>query len=413
MTTTATTVTVAAFRVPEGCVAYLIWDPESKDGLIVDPRLDQVEELAAAAREKGVRVRGVIDTHTHADHLSGARRLAVKTGAEFLAAKSGIFKAGTLEIQGLAAPGHTPDSVALLVGGHVFTGDALFLEGVGRTDFPGGSPDDLLGTLERLEALPGDTVVHPGHDYPSKGEATLEVLRREHPVLSEKDRAARRERVAGKGAAIPDIRDYLAWNLAKEEPADLPARASQALARGRSAVLVDVRTPAEIGQMKIAGSIEAPYAELGSKAEDLPKDAELILVCRTGLRSRGAQDFLRERGIASRVMAGGLDAWRAAGLPVSGVGGGVLPIDRQLQLTVGFMVFTGVLLGVFVTPWALIVPGFFGAGLMFAGATGLCGLTHVLAKLPWNRPKGGPPPSACSAGGPPVSACSAGTRPPR
>ena len=405
----------ASLRAPEGCVAHLVWDPASGEALAVDPRLDKVEALLSLARERGVRVRAVIDTHTHADHLSGARRLAARAGAELLApAGSGLkapvrrvepgssFRVGGLEVRVLAAPGHTPDSVALLAAGRLYTGDALFVEGVGRTDFPGGSPDALLDTLEAFEALPPETLVVPGHDYQSRGEATLASLRASHPVLAESDRNVRRARVSGKGAVIPDIRHYLDWNLAPSESGPLPVRAAQALARGGSAALIDVRTPAELRHSRIAGSTALPLADLESRADALPRDRELILVCRTGHRAESARRALAERSMPATVMEGGLEAWRQAGLPLVEARPGVLPLDRQVQIGAGGLVLAGVALGAGVTPWALALAGFVGAGLVFAGLTGTCGLARLLALMPWNRPSVGaapPPGPSCSAGG--------------
>jgi glyoxylase-like metal-dependent hydrolase (beta-lactamase superfamily II) len=416
----------AALRAPEGCVAYLAWDPSVPEALAVDPRLDQVEALLALARERGVRIRAVIDTHTHADHLSGARRLAERAGAELLApagsriaaparrvAPGSTFKAGALDVRVLAAPGHTPDAVALHAGGALFTGDSLFLEGVGRTDFPGGSADDLLDTLQAFEALPDDTLVLPGHDYASRGEAPLGRLRAEHPVLSRTGRAERRDLVAGKGASIPDIRDFLDWNLAAADLSPLPPRAAHDRARDGSALLVDVRTRAEAAVARIPGALNVPLQELDVRAGELPKDKELVLVCRTGLRAASARSLLEARGVKATVLSGGLEPWRKLGLPLIEARPGVLPLDRQVQIGAGLMVLTGVLLGAFVSPWALMLSGFVGGGLIFAGMTGTCGLTRVLARMPWNRP----PASAaavplCSAGGaPPASTCSAGSAP--
>src|SRR4029434_3143625 len=88
----------------------------------------------------------------------------------------------------LDAPGHTPDSLALLVEGHLFTGDALFAGGAGRTDFMGGSPSDLFDTMRRFEALPDATVVHPGHDYVGRPVTTSAEERAENPRLRDRDR---------------------------------------------------------------------------------------------------------------------------------------------------------------------------------------------------------------------------------
>ena len=418
---------LSVLRAPEGCVAYLAWDRSSNQALAIDPRLDQIEDLLETARDRRVRIVAVLDTHTHADHFSGAARLAARAGAELLTpsgsklaaparriAPGSTFALGELTVKALAAPGHTPDSLALHVDGHVFTGDALFLEGVGRSDFPGGSPDELLTTLEGLEALPPETIVHPGHDYANKVEATLASLRREHPVLAERDRAARRARVAGSGAPIPNIAHFLAWNTLAREGQDLPPGAVQALVRGRTAALVDVRTAAEVAMARIPGAINLPLAELESRIAELPAGRELVFSCRTGVRARSALEILARHGRPARLLEGSLDGWRRAGLPLVESRPGALPIDRQVQLIVGLGVLAGTAVGYLVHPLALVLPAFFGAGLAFAGATGTCGLALVLARMPWNRPTtppSGAPASLCSAGAAPASLCSAGAAP--
>ncbi|MBX9721830.1 MAG: rhodanese family protein, partial [Candidatus Obscuribacterales bacterium] len=93
---------------------------------------------------------------------------------------------------------------------------------------------------------------------------------------------------------------------------------------------------------------------------------------------------LMGQGFQPKVLEGGMVAWRKAGLPIK-EGKKRLPIERQIQLIVGSGVLTGVLLGVFVNPWFLVVPGFFGAGLTFAGLSGTCALGILLGKAPWNK----------------------------
>src|SRR4029453_16485755 len=144
----------------------------------------------------------------------------------------------------------------------------------------------------------------------------------------------------------------------------------------------------------------------------LPEQAELVVVCRTGVRATIAAEALGRAGHRSRVLEGGVLAWRGAKLPLK-VGRKRLPVDRQVQLIAGSMVLTGVALGTLVNPWFLSIAAFFGAGLTFAGATGTCGLALVLFKLPWNRPlampaEGG---AVCAAGG--ASTCAAPSTPER
>jgi sulfur dioxygenase len=187
ITATRTALSLETFRGPsDGCLAYLVIDVASRTALAIDPRLDQVDLFLDTLGARDLRLTYVLDTHTHADHLSGVRRLAQRTGATVLAHSAsklkgparrirggGTFELGTRTVAVIDAPGHTPDSLALLVDGHLFTGDALFAGGAGRTDFMGGSASDLFDTLRVFEALPDDTVVHPGHDYAGRPVTTI------------------------------------------------------------------------------------------------------------------------------------------------------------------------------------------------------------------------------------------------
>ncbi|HSE02731.1 MAG TPA: MBL fold metallo-hydrolase, partial [Methylomirabilota bacterium] len=179
MTSPTGTLTIDTFPTPgDGCLGYLVVDEASRTALAIDPRLDQVDRFVEALAARDARLTYLLDTHTHADHLSGVRRLAQRTGATVLAHAAsklrgparrveggGTFELGAKTVTILDAPGHTPDSLAVLVEGHLFTGDALFSGGAGRTDFMGGSAADLFDTLRVFEGLPDATVVHPGHDY--------------------------------------------------------------------------------------------------------------------------------------------------------------------------------------------------------------------------------------------------------
>ncbi len=152
------------------------------------------------------------------------------------------------------------------------------------------------------------------------------------------------------------------------------------------AVLVDVREPAEHASAHIADATLLPLGQL--QADRLPDHAgkKLVIHCHAGGRSAKACRQLQEQaGIEAYSMAGGIEAWKRAGLPVSQLSNRPrLDVQRQLQLTIGVGVLTGVLLGAFVWPWFLLLAGLFGAGLTMAGITGLCPLAILIARLPWN-----------------------------
>lgn len=198
-------------------LTFVVFDPETRDAVIIDPVLDynplgsqtsteSVEQVAAFIDEHKLRVHYVLETHAHADHLSGSQYLKrrfeskIAIGARITEVQKvfkGIFdlpdsfstegvqfdqllhdgeviQAGSLSIKVLPTPGHTPACVSYLVGDAVFTGDALFIEdyGTGRCDFPRGSADDLYTSVhDVLYALPDETRVLVGHDYQPNGRA--------------------------------------------------------------------------------------------------------------------------------------------------------------------------------------------------------------------------------------------------
>ncbi|SRR5579883_2583678 len=160
-------------------------------------------------------------------------------------------------------------------------------------------------------------------------------------------------------------------------PADLAAVAEQT-------VLLDVRSPIEFETEHIVNSINVPLNELEARCEDVPRQGQLVVICRSGKRAERGAYALLGRGFQPKILEGGLVAWRKAGLPVK-EGKKMLPIERQIQLIVGVGVLSGVLLGVFINPWFLVIPSFFGAGLTFAGLSGTCALGLLLMKAPWNQ----------------------------
>jgi glyoxylase-like metal-dependent hydrolase (beta-lactamase superfamily II) len=203
----------AFFDEPTNTVSYLVWDPGSRRGVAIDPVLDfdaaagtvddgSVEELLEAAREEGVTIEWVLETHIHADHLSGAPLIKARTGAriaigehvrevqnifrpifgaEDVKAEGGDFdrllkdgerlEVGGLVIEVMHTPGHTPACVSYRVGDAVFVGDTLFMPdyGTARTDFPGGCARQLYRSIQKLLSLPAETRLFMCHDYKAPG----------------------------------------------------------------------------------------------------------------------------------------------------------------------------------------------------------------------------------------------------
>jgi len=195
-------------------LTYLVWDGDTRDAVIIDPVLDydplavsvnnsSSEKVLADVQRLGLRVHWILDTHAHADHLSGFQFLKEKTGARIaigreIAAVQKVFKgvfglpesfptdgrqwdalledgeaveAGSLRIEPIHTPGHTPACYSFRIRDALFTGDALFMpdSGTGRCDFPGGSARELFASIQKLYALPDETRVFVGHDYQPGG----------------------------------------------------------------------------------------------------------------------------------------------------------------------------------------------------------------------------------------------------
>ena len=150
--------------------------------------------------------------------------------------------------------------------------------------------------------------------------------------------------------------------------------------------LVDVREPVEHAEEHIREAHLIPLGELEKRAGELDRQQPVFIHCRSGKRGAQAVDKLRALGFADvQNLEGGILAWKEKGLPVvSGARGG-LPLMQQVQLTIGTCVLAGVLLSRFVHPNWIWFSAFFGAGLVFAGLSGWCGLAILLSKMPWNR----------------------------
>lgn len=209
---TARTTTIQGFFDPAtGTVSYVVWDHATKHAAVIDPVLDydfksghtgtaSADKLIAHVRDNGLQVDWILETHAHADHLSGARHVQQQVGGKIAIGenirvvqstfkklfnlersflpdgsqfdhlfKDGeVFNIGDVEATAMLVPGHTPADMAYLVDGAVFVGDTLFMPDLGsaRADFPGGDARQLYGSMRKLLELPPDTAMYVCHDYP-------------------------------------------------------------------------------------------------------------------------------------------------------------------------------------------------------------------------------------------------------
>lgn len=165
-----------------------------------------------------------------------------------------------------------------------------------------------------------------------------------------------------------------------------PEQARQLLDDG--AILVDIREADEHARERIAAAHHLPLSKLDNANVEFHQDKPVIFHCRSGARTLANASRLESlTGGACEVfvVAGGLDAWRKARLPVVTDRRQPIEIQRQVQIIAGGLGFAGVLLGFFVSEWFLVLPGFIGAGLLFAGLSGFCGMARLLMQAPWNR----------------------------
>lgn len=164
-----------------------------------------------------------------------------------------------------------------------------------------------------------------------------------------------------------------------------PQEVSDRMAKG-STVLVDIREPDEFARSHIKGALSQPLSGWEQAHLNIDPAADVIFMCRSGMRTAGACDRLSARVTGDAfVLGGGLNAWEKAGLPVTKNADAPLEIMRQVQIAAGSLVLLGVLLGFFVAPVWFGLSAFVGAGLTFAGITGFCGMARVLMVMPWNQ----------------------------
>ncbi len=192
---------------------YIIGDRETGEAIIVDPAYG-VAELLEIAGEDDMRITGALGTHFHADHIGGDLMGHPVEGFEALLELQGMklhvqsletewvqkttslarddiqehepddtLAVGSIQIQMMHTPGHTPGSQCFLVDGKLIAGDTLFLTGCGRTDLPGSKPSDMYKSLQRLSALPDEIVVFPGHNYSMSTSATMGTTREQNMVF--------------------------------------------------------------------------------------------------------------------------------------------------------------------------------------------------------------------------------------
>ncbi len=180
---------------------YLIASAKGREAVIIDPVIENVESYIEILNELELNLVKVIDTHIHADHVTGASKLKQSTNCstimgehtpadavEIKVKDDEIIKIDQIEIKAMYTPGHTSDSYSFLMNNYLFSGDTLLINGTGRTDFQNGSSKDAYNSIfNRLLKLPEDTILYPGHDYNGKVSSTIGNEKKFNPRLQVKN----------------------------------------------------------------------------------------------------------------------------------------------------------------------------------------------------------------------------------
>jgi glyoxylase-like metal-dependent hydrolase (beta-lactamase superfamily II)/rhodanese-related sulfurtransferase len=339
--------------------SYLLGDAASREAVLIDPVFEHARRDSALVRELGLKLGATLETHVHADHVTGAWLLKHGIGSRILGSAAGgaqgldralvdgdriEFGARHLEVR--ATPGHTDGCLTFVLDDEsmAFTGDALLIRGCGRTDFQQGSPERLYRSVHaRILSLPATCLLYPGHDYKGLTVTSVEEERRFNPRFggdsNEADFAGYMNHLglqhpklmgiavpanlrAGEpesGARLPDEPNWaaLTWTFA-----GLWEIAPHALEEAGARVQVlDVREPREFtGPLgHIAGAVLIPLGDLPARIAELDRTRPVVTVCRSGTRSAQAALLLGKAGfVAVANLAGGMLRWRAAGHPVAG-----------------------------------------------------------------------------------------------
>jgi glyoxylase-like metal-dependent hydrolase (beta-lactamase superfamily II) len=331
-----------------GCQSYLVGCERTRAAVLIDPELSRIDHYRGLCAQHGLSVKYVVDTHTHADHFSASRELGKALGApvvmhrlapapyaELRLDDGDMLIAGDLKLKALHTPGHTRDSMSLVVGDRVFTGDALLIGGTGRTDLPTGDAHELYESLfEVLLKLPPETLVFPAHDYKGRSHSTIGAEIAENPRLQKTDRAEFVAMMQSLDLSAPThLTEALRTNMSggktvaqllAEAAAKVPFMSLEELkdrigGNSRDLVVLDLREREQFEAGHVPGARHLPRGQLELRVNgELPDPtARILTYCEFGKISTLAAATLRELGYTRAVaLDGGLSSWREAGFPL-------------------------------------------------------------------------------------------------
>jgi len=325
---------------------YLIASRLGGEALIIDPVLDKVDRYIQLLAELDLRLVKAVDTHLHADHITGLGALRDRTRCVTVMGEQSrvdvvsmrVAEGDRVDIEGISldvvyTPGHTDDSYSFLLADRVFTGDTLLIRGTGRTDFQNGDPAAQYDSIfNKLLRLPAETLVYPAHDYKGDTVSTVAEERAYNPRLQVTSVEEYVEIMNNLHLSDPRMMDVAVpanvhVGLAQEELVrkgwSIGAAEAMRIATDPGVVLVDLREKREREQHgSIAGALHAPYPDLGENLAprgmlyELARctGRRLVFFCAYGERSAMAVQAAQEAGLAASChISGGIDAWKKAG----------------------------------------------------------------------------------------------------
>lgn len=324
--------------------SYLLVDPVTLQGVLIDPVQEQLERDLSLIKELGVELLYVLETHVHADHVTSAGRIRQQTGAKIVYSQAAEVKAIDVAIQdgetlkfgqqvitALSTPGHTNGCVSYVVDGMVFSGDTLLIHGCGRTDFQQGSAETLYDSIsQKLFALSDEMLVYPAHDYAGRTVSTI----------GEEKRWNRRLGGGKSKAEFVQIMNNLNLDLPKKINEAVPANMETGIsfnpkrylheefsmvdlhqawqALPEDALIVDTRSVAEFAGGHVPNARNIPFGDEGGYVDELKAFKRVYLYCRSGRRAQTVFTNLSIMGLNNLVCVGhsGMPDWLSAGYAV-------------------------------------------------------------------------------------------------
>ena len=338
------------FDSTSGTYTYLLASRQGGEALIIDPVLEKVDRYLQLVRELDLKLVKAVDTHLHADHITGLGALrdrthcitvmGEQTKADIVSMR--VAEGDRIEIEGvrlgvLYTPGHTDDSYSFLLDDRVFTGDTLLIRGTGRTDFQNGDPRAQYDSIfNKLLKLPDTMLVFPAHDYKGETVSTIGEEKRFNPRLNVKSMDEYAELMNNLKLPNPKMMDvavpanmHVGLHQEDVERKGWALTATDAIAvRGRPDIaIVDLREKSEREKHGIVpGSLHSPYKNLqdeigaGGMLHELATTSgnRIVFLCAFGERSAMAVQAAQDAGLKTAChISGGIDAWKKANGPLA------------------------------------------------------------------------------------------------